>query len=107
NQRIEKLKAICMKKESLQIQEFDHLNFKADTTEAQFKEKVKIAKEYIERGDVLQIVVSQRMTTQIDAHPDFPFTFYQRLRQENPSPYMFYIDFEDYLILGASPESLV
>src|SRR5699024_948911 len=52
----------------------------------------------------LQIVVSKRMKAKITGDP---LSYYRKLRIANPSPYMFYIDFSDYLIIGASPESLV
>ena len=105
--RIQKLKESL---DSAEIQvdiDFEGIHFEPATTEESFKEKVNIAKEHIKQGDVFQVVLSQRMTAKIHEHPSFPFSFYQSLRKANPSPYMFYIDFEDYLILGASPESLV
>ncbi len=71
------------------------------------KKRWPIAKEYIEKGEVLQVVLSQRLTAQIKNKPDFPFSFYKSLRESNPSPYMFYVDFQDYKLLGASPESLL
>jgi anthranilate synthase component 1 len=107
NQRIANLKAACVSNEKQETRHFENIHFQAETTEADFKEKVKVAKDHIEKGEVFQVVVSQRMTAEIDSHSDFPLSFYQKLRLANPSPYMFYIDFEDYLILGASPESLL
>ena len=100
-------------KQSLEIDEhpvegnFETVDFAPETSRESFIEKVNIAKQQIKQGDMLQVVLSQRMTAQIDEHPSFPLHFYRSLRKANPSPYMFYIDFEDYLILGASPESLV
>ncbi|QDP42250.1 anthranilate synthase component I [Radiobacillus deserti] len=69
-----------------------------------FMEMVEKAKEHITNGDIFQVVLSQRMKASFDTDP---FTFYRSLRRANPSPYMFYIDFEDYVVLGASPESLI
>ncbi|MEJ8777067.1 anthranilate synthase component I [Pseudogracilibacillus sp. ICA-222130] len=69
-----------------------------------FIDRVNKAKQYIEKGECEQIVLSQRMVATIT---DDPFSIYRKLRTANPSPYMFYIDFTDYLIIGASPESLV
>ncbi|UFT99070.1 anthranilate synthase component I [Radiobacillus kanasensis] len=69
-----------------------------------FMELVEKAKEHITNGDIFQVVLSQRMKASFDTDP---FTFYRNLRRANPSPYMFYIDFEDYIVLGASPESLI
>jgi anthranilate synthase component I len=79
-------------------------SFKASTSKEKFIENVKIAKEYISKGDIFQVVLSQRM------HANFtgdPFSFYRKLRITNPSPYMYYLDFEDYVVAGSSPESLV
>lgn len=70
----------------------------------EFMNQVKAAQEYIQKGDVFQVVLSQRMKGSIQCNP---FHFYRKLRNANPSPYMFYIDFEEYVLLGASPESLI
>ncbi|WP_227395369.1 anthranilate synthase component I [Jeotgalibacillus aurantiacus] len=80
------------------------LQYESNIEKEKFKENVEKAKEYIRNGDIFQIVLSQRLTAPFTGSP---LTFYRHLRKENPSPYMFYIDFEDYLILGASPESLI
>lgn len=87
--------------------DFSPVPFLPQTSKEDFMKKVEIAKEHIRRGDIFQVVLSQRMVAMIDENPDFAFSFYRRLREANPSPYMFYIDFEDYLLLGASPESLI
>lgn len=80
------------------------IHFEPEITQEEFEKRVNIAKKYIKAGDIFQVVLSQRMKANVEGDP---FTFYKKLRDANPSPYMFYIDFEDYLILGASPESLV
>ena len=69
-----------------------------------FCKLVKKAKKYIAAGDIFQVVLSQRlrMKNEVD-----PFDVYRKLRRSNPSPYMFYIDFEGFKLAGASPESLV
>ena len=72
--------------------------------EAAFKQAVLKAKEYITEGDIMQVVLSQRMTKPFHASP---LALYRTLRSLNPSPYMFYFDFEDYHVVGASPEILV
>jgi len=69
-----------------------------------FYELVNKAKDYIIAGDIFQVVLSQRLRIKNTVDP---FEVYRRLRRSNPSPYMFYIDFEDYQLAGASPESLV
>ncbi|MBU3218012.1 anthranilate synthase component I [Clostridium estertheticum] len=62
------------------------------------------AKNYITSGDIFQVVLSQRFKVENSMDP---FEVYRKLRRSNPSPYMFYIDFEDFKLAGASPESLV
>ncbi|WNS73807.1 anthranilate synthase component I [Bacillus sp. DTU_2020_1000418_1_SI_GHA_SEK_038] len=78
--------------------------FKASIKKEDFIEKVKKAKEYILEGDIFQVVLSQRLQGTITGDP---FSFYRKLRVKNPSPYMYYLDFEDYKIAGTSPESLI
>ena len=69
-----------------------------------YAESVERAKEYIRAGDIYQVVPSQRWSAaaEVDA-----FSIYRGLRAINPSPYMYFLDFEDFEIAGASPESLV
>ncbi|WP_099156592.1 anthranilate synthase component I [Virgibacillus ndiopensis] len=86
------------------MKEMEHVQFQPQVTEYAFKEKVKTAKKHIQQGDIFQVVLSQRMQAKMVGDS---FSFYRKLRKANSSPYMFYIDFDDYLILGASPESLI
>ena len=72
--------------------------------EAHFKQAVIKAKRYITDGDVMQVVLSQRMSKPYTASP---LALYRSLRSLNPSPYMFYFNFEDFYVIGASPEILV
>ena len=72
--------------------------------EMQYKQAVLKAKRYITDGDIMQVVLSQRMTKPFSASP---MALYRSLRSLNPSPYMFYFDFEDFHVVGASPEILV
>ncbi|MBX6342007.1 MAG: anthranilate synthase component I, partial [Thermomicrobiaceae bacterium] len=65
---------------------------------------VERAKAYIDAGDIIQVVLSQRLSLPTGAHP---FTIYRALRRVNPSPYMFYLQVGDAQIVGASPELLV
>ena len=69
-----------------------------------FKQAVARAKQYIVDGDIMQVVLSQRMSKPFAATP---LALYRALRTLNPSPYMFYFDFEDFHVVGASPEILV
>jgi len=69
-----------------------------------FMAAVERAKRYIVDGDIMQVVLSQRMSQPFAASP---LALYRALRALNPSPYMFYLDFGDYQVVGASPEILV
>ena len=70
----------------------------------QFCLAVEAAKEHIIDGDIFQVVLSQRFDVQLDADP---FDVYRVLRQINPSPYMYFFRYEDFTIVGASPEPMV
>ena len=72
--------------------------------EAGFKAAVEKAKHYIFEGDIMQVVLSQRMSQPFTASP---LSLYRALRSLNPSPYMFYYDMGDHHVVGASPEILV
>jgi anthranilate synthase component I len=75
-----------------------------NTSRERFLEMVETARDYIAAGDIFQVVLSQRVDVASNVHP---FTVYRALRTINPSPYMFYLDFVDHQIVGASPELLV
>lgn len=77
---------------------------KSEFGEAAFKAAVEKAKRYIVDGDIMQVVLSQRMQMHF-AQP--PISLYRALRSLNPSPYMFYYNLGDLQIVGASPEILV
>lgn len=72
--------------------------------EENFKAAVKKAQDYILEGDIMQVVLSQRMTQPFSGSP---LSLYRALRSLNPSPYMFYYDMGDHHVVGASPEILV
>lgn len=76
----------------------------SNVTEKKYCKMVEKAREYIKSGDIFQVVLSQRLKSKSTSHP---FDVYRRLRSENPSPYLFYIDFGEFEIAGSSPESLV
>jgi anthranilate synthase component 1 len=69
-----------------------------------FKAAVERAKRYITDGDIMQVVLSQRMSRPFNAHP---LSLYRALRGLNPSPYMFYYDMGGFHVVGSSPEILV
>jgi anthranilate synthase component 1 len=82
----------------------DASQLSSNFTRSQFADMVKAAKEYILAGDAFQIVLSQRLRRQTSADP---FAIYRALRMLNPSPYMFYLDFGKFQLIGSSPEMLV
>lgn len=73
-------------------------------TQEEFMNRVDQAKEYIYAGDIIQVVLSQRLARPTDIDP---FTLYRTLRSINPSPYMYYLSTGDCVLVGASPELLV
>ncbi len=76
----------------------------SNMTKEDFCNMVTAAKEYIKDGDIFQVVLSQRFSVETDVDP---FNAYRAIRLINPSPYMYYLKFDDYQITGASPEMLV
>ena len=78
--------------------------FHSNLTESGFEKAVAKAKEYIKAGDVIQVVLSQRLETETNTDP---FEIYRALRFVNPSPYMFYLELEDLRVIGSSPETMV
>jgi len=89
----------------------DHFSYKpnknlikSNTTKEKFKSLVKKAKNYIKKGDIFQVVLSQRFERKFNKKP---IEIYNYLRKSNPSPFMFYFNYDDFNILGSSPEILV
>jgi anthranilate synthase component 1 len=73
-------------------------------TKEEYMSAVARTKELITQGEAIQVVISQRIMADYDGDP---FLIFRALRSINPSPYMFYLNFEDFVILGASPEVMV
>ena len=80
------------------------VKFVSEFSEDKFKQAVDAAREYIREGDVMQVVLSQRQSTEFTAPP---INLYRSLRSLNPSPYMYYMNMGDFYIVGSSPEILV
>ena len=78
--------------------------FESNMSREQFEANVARIIEYVHAGDAFQVVPSQRWSAEV---PVEPFSIYRGLRAVNPSPYMYFLDFEDFQIVGASPEPLV
>ena len=87
--------------QSTQVEERD---FVSGFTEQGFKDAVLAAKEYIKAGDIMQVVLSQRMSIPFAAPP---LDLYRALRRLNPSPYMYFLNLGEFHIVGSSPEILV
>ena len=80
------------------------INVKSNTSKIKFINMVKKAKKYIKLGDIFQVVLSQRFEAKLTKKP---IEIYKKLRVTNPSPFMFFFNFSDFQIIGASPEILV
>lgn len=76
----------------------------SNQSRATYEQAVERCREYIFAGDAFQVVPSQRFTAEVDLDP---FAIYRGLRAVNPSPYMFFLEFGDVCLVGASPETLV
>ena len=81
-----------------------NIKVRSNTTKKKFINMVKKAKEYIKLGDIFQVVLSQRFESKLTKSP---LDIYKKLRITNPSPFMFFFNFNDFQIIGASPEILV
>ena len=84
--------------------EFKKLFIKSNTTKKAFIKNVAIAKKHIEIGDVFQVVLSQRFEAKLQKKP---IEIYKKIRRTNPSPFLYFINYEDFQIIGSSPEILV
>jgi len=76
----------------------------SNVTQDRYEDMVRRVKEYIQAGDIIQSVISQRLAKRTAARP---FDIYRALRTVNPSPYMYYLELGGFQIVGASPELLV
>ncbi|SHE22553.1 anthranilate synthase component I [methanotrophic endosymbiont of Bathymodiolus puteoserpentis (Logatchev)] len=86
------------------VKQVDEADFVSGFTQQGFEEAVLKAKEYIVAGDIMQVVLSQRLSIPFSAEP---LDLYRALRCLNPSPYMYYLNLDDFHIVGSSPEILV
>ena len=81
-----------------------NIKVKSNTSKNKFLSMVNKAKKYIKLGDIFQVVLSQRFEAKLTKKP---IDIYKKLRVTNPSPFMFFFNFSDFQIIGASPEILV
>ena len=81
-----------------------NIKVKSNTSKSKFLNMVNKAKNYIKIGDIFQVVLSQRFEAKLSKSP---LDIYKKLRVTNPSPFMYFFNFSDFQIIGASPEILV
>jgi anthranilate synthase component I len=89
---------------NLQSKTNKDIKVKSNTPKNKFLKMVNKAKKHIKLGDIFQVVLSQRFEAKLTKKP---LDIYKKLRITNPSPFMFFFNFEDFQIIGASPEILV
>ena len=104
---IEHLKKIALytkTKKNNKIDTNKKIKVKSNISKKRFKKIILKAKEYIKKGDIFQVVLSQRFEAKLTKSP---LAIYKKLRITNPSPFMFFFNFDDFQIIGSSPEILV
>ena len=92
------------KSQSDNSRDVDENDFVSGFTQKNYEKAVDAIKNYIVNGDVMQVVLSQRLSIPFQSKP---INLYRALRSLNPSPYMYFLDLEDFQIVGSSPEILV
>ena len=90
--------------QKIKIRTTKNIKVKSNISKKKFKKIVLQAKEYIKNGDIFQVVLSQRFESKLTKSP---LEIYKKLRITNPSPFMYFFNFNDFQILGSSPEILV
>ena len=103
---IKDLKKLIILKENIDSKNIlpKKVKIKSNTSKKNFLAMVNKAKKYIKKGDIFQVVLSQRFETNLSKSP---LEIYKKLRITNPSPFMYFFNFHDFQIIGASPEILV
>jgi anthranilate synthase component 1 len=107
-QRIEQINKKLQSPTVPGLQEVHHslkkLRVRSNVTRQGYLKGVRQAKRYIQKGDIIQVVLSQRLWVEEQLNP---FALYRSLRLINPSPYMFFLQYPEYALIGSSPEVLV
>ena len=105
NAQIEEMIFLANYKVSIEISKIKKsFKIKSNISKKKFIRNVKKAKKYIKIGDIFQVVLSQRFECKLIKKP---IEIYKKLRKTNPSPFMYFFNFSDFQIIGASPEILV
>ncbi len=86
------------------LNKISKIKIRSNTKKDKFLDMVTKAKKYIKLGDIFQVVLSQRFEAKLTKKP---LEIYKKLRVTNPSPFMYFFNFKDFQIIGASPEILV
>jgi len=106
-QNIKNLKDLTFRdkiRNKIKTQIHKKIKVKSNISKKRFKEIILKAKKYIKKGDIFQVVLSQRFEARLTKSP---LEIYKKLRITNPSPFMYFINFNDFQIIGSSPEILV
>jgi anthranilate synthase component 1 len=93
-----------LQRKNINLKKMTNIKVKSNTSKNKFLQMVNKAKEFIKIGDIFQVVLSQRFEAKLSKNP---LEIYKKLRVTNPSPFMYFFNFEDFQIIGASPEILV
>jgi anthranilate synthase component 1 len=102
--KIKELSLFTPNKKRINTYKNKKIYVKSNITKEIFKRNVVKAKNYIKKGDIFQVVLSQRFETKLTKTP---LDIYKKLRVSNPSPFMYFFNFNDFQIIGSSPEILV
>ncbi len=103
DQLIEQISSLSVGRTAPVTEAISESDFRSSFAREDFEDAVERCKEYIQSGDIFQVVLSQRLSIPFDADP---VTLYRALRTVNPSPYMYFLDLDDFHIVGSSPEIL-
>jgi anthranilate synthase component 1 len=103
NKENDNIEEIVGQEDASEIEAFFVSSTRSELEKGEFGAGVVRAKEYIREGDIFQVVLSRRVESSYSGDPLY---FYKTLRATNPSPYMFYLDFDN-IVVGSSPEMLV
>ena len=106
--RLDEIESTILNSSFEQIEKFNDITntseFDSNFSKEEYLQAVKKVKNYIEEGDVMQVVLAQDFSANFDKDP---FELYKAIRKLNPSPYMYFLNLGEYQIVGASPEILV
>ena len=103
DQLIEQISSLSVGRTAPVTEAISESDFRSSFAREDFEDAVERCKEYIQSGDIFQVVLSQHLSIPFDADP---VTLYRALRTVNPSSYMYFLDLDDFHIVGSSPEIL-